>query len=608
MSKEPSGLFSRMVKFVRNPATNWAELDHRESDKDSNYSKANLKEMIERKRRNDFVRKREFDMLRKIRQREALGGSADASARPSFFQSSMPSKPDDRAQTLKKIDEIEAQMSMQWWKTNVPNSSLPSNSSFPTSSVGPGPIQGLRIPDPNAPAGTSPSKTAYAATEPVPLETQEPIAGNYEANANTAKTPRPAVAPKGQLHTIKPMLGDMQGFDSRSTPGQPESLSTSFSASKLFALDVEEVPHDAEHEEAAIRFANGDDQAAEAALLDALGPSGTHVNQDETWLTLFDFYRATGNHDSFEQHGIDYANRFGRSAPAWFSMPDLVAKLQSGSGASTDRKADAAAQWTAPSNVGVQSVAALRGTLAKAQQPWRIDWTKVKNIDPAAFDLLGSLFSAWALQPVRLEFLGLRQLDTVLKNITPSGQREVPPAAWKLRMEAQRVTHRPDDFELTALDYCVTYEVSPPSWDGVKCNFKTLDPDSQFGGSTIIGDAFRDSMSAPGTSNFGDTHMGAASSQFHHITAVELSGHILGDATQALERLETKLFGADLMSISCAKLIRVDFSAAGTLLNWVSARQSEGRVVQFTDVHRMVAAFFHVIGISEHARVMVRRD
>ena len=29
----------------------------------------------------------------------------------------MPSKPDDRARTIKKIDEIEAQMSMQWWKT-----------------------------------------------------------------------------------------------------------------------------------------------------------------------------------------------------------------------------------------------------------------------------------------------------------------------------------------------------------------------------------------------------------------------------------------------------------------------------------------------------------
>ena len=115
MSKEDtsSGLLSKMVKFVRNPATSWSDLDNKETDRDEAMSKQLLKEMIERKRRNDFVRKREFDMLRKMRKREALDGH-DPGARPSFFQSSMPSKPDDRAGTLKKIDEIEAQMSMQW--------------------------------------------------------------------------------------------------------------------------------------------------------------------------------------------------------------------------------------------------------------------------------------------------------------------------------------------------------------------------------------------------------------------------------------------------------------------------------------------------------------
>jgi hypothetical protein len=30
--------------------------------------------------------------------------------------------------------------------------------------------------------------------------------------------------------------------------------------------------------------------------------------------------------------------------------------------------------------------------------------------------------------------------------------------------------------------------------------------------------------------------------------------------------------------------------------------------VQFIEVHRLVAAFFNVIGISEHARVMARTD
>ena len=78
MSKDETGnggLFSKVVKFVRNPATNWADLDQKEADRESTYTKQALKEMIERKRRNDFVRKREFDMLRKMRRREAMSGT-----------------------------------------------------------------------------------------------------------------------------------------------------------------------------------------------------------------------------------------------------------------------------------------------------------------------------------------------------------------------------------------------------------------------------------------------------------------------------------------------------------------------------------------------------
>ncbi len=601
MSKEPNGLFSRMVKFVRNPATNWAELDQSETGKDSSYSKANLKEMIERKRRNDFVRKREFDMLRKIRQREALGGPADASARPSFFQSSMPSKPDDRAQTLKKIDEIEAQMSMQWWKTNVPNSALQAISSVPNNPVGLPNATAVRIPDPTAAAGTVGGKFAYSPTSPLPLEADSVDSTAFSAPAAPLLPPNLVVAPPPAARAgVQPPRGAMLEFEPTA------SGSAGFSASKLFAMDVEEVQHDAEHEEAAIRFANGDDSAAEAALLEALSPNGTHAGHDETWLTLFDFYRATGNHDSFELHGIDYANQFGRSAPGWFSMPDLVAKLHQ-KDATPASQASASAHWTAPSSVGIQSVATLKATLARVPQPWRVDWSKLKSIDPAAYDPLASVFAAWATQPIRIEFLGTRQLDAFTIASTPSNDRNVPQNAWKLRMEVLRATHRADDFELTALDYCVTYEVSPPSWDGVKCSFKMLDADTSLGESTIIGDAFRDSMASTFDSRFADSNVGAASSLMHQTTVIELSGKILGDATQPLEKLEVKMAGADVMTISCAKLIRVDFSAAGTLLNWVSARQAEGRIVQFTDVHRLVASFFHVIGISEHARVSVRR-
>ena len=66
--KDTTSFFRKVVKFVANPATEWAELDIPTDDtRESDYAKGELKAMIERKRRNDFVRKREFDMLRKVR-------------------------------------------------------------------------------------------------------------------------------------------------------------------------------------------------------------------------------------------------------------------------------------------------------------------------------------------------------------------------------------------------------------------------------------------------------------------------------------------------------------------------------------------------------------
>ena len=106
----------------------------------------------------------------------------------------------------------------------------------------------------------------------------------------------------------------------------------------------------------------------------------------------------------------------------------------------------------------------------------------------------------------------------------------------------------------------------------------------------------------------GDSGLDFPSSMPSRFLSVDLSGQIQGDAVGVLDRLEASLMGADKMHISCAKLIRVDFSAAGMLLNWVSARRAENRVVEFSEVNRLVAAFFNVIGIVEYAKVSARSD
>ena len=82
--KDGPSFFRKVVQFVANPATDWAELNSRQGDSgDAELEKSELKAMVERKRRNDFVRKRELDMLRRLRreglspeQLAALGGSS----------------------------------------------------------------------------------------------------------------------------------------------------------------------------------------------------------------------------------------------------------------------------------------------------------------------------------------------------------------------------------------------------------------------------------------------------------------------------------------------------------------------------------------------------
>src|SRR5450830_562556 len=207
MTKEdPSGLLSKVVRFVTSPTTNWGDLNQPEEDRDSLYNKQALKEMIERKRRNDFVRRREFDQLRKLRKREALNPPVDP-ARPSFFQSSLASRIEDRAGTLKKIDEIEAQMSMQWWRAKQgqpppgaaaavsPNAFAPTRPLGMDSAAAPLAAEGSPTPTPAAPRG----KPQVAPSDAMPLSMpSSTVSTSMLRNLTTQPgTHFPAFAPHG---------------------------------------------------------------------------------------------------------------------------------------------------------------------------------------------------------------------------------------------------------------------------------------------------------------------------------------------------------------------------------------------------------------------------
>lgn len=563
------GLLSKVVKFVRNPTRDWSELDQTEEPAaDSGFSKEALRQMIERKRQNDFVRKREFDYLRKLRRRETLN-SPDHAGRPSFFQSSLPTNPDERAMTLKKIDEIEAQMSRQWWQGKQDDNAARA-AGFP---VAPKPMLG---PDagPTRPMGAPGQEgdSHFASTQSSALRTGSNWFEVPEEYALTRMDPD-TVAP------LQPSINRMVPVDSGAAP-----LGSGFA--RLQAASEVDNLTDPDLEEAAIRYANGDAAGAEAGLLAALQGENPRPELAEVWMAaLFDLYRATGQQARFDSLALDCARRFGRSPPAWFSIPDQLGGKVAAPAPGVSAAAGQTPAWTCPAQLTAAELAPLQAITLSGPGPWLLDWQALAGIAPDALEAMSRLFARWCDTPVHLVWRGHTRLESALKAVTPSGDRGVSPQGWQLRMDALRLLHLPDEFELVALDYCVTYEVSPPSWQEVRCR-------CELEGRTTSRAVER----VPEVAGGGGAVAGG----------VELAGEITGDASEALARLDAGLEGSIRLVISCARLIRVDFSAAGSILNWVAAQEMQGRQVQFRDVNRMVAAFFRVIGINEHARVVPR--
>jgi ABC-type transporter Mla MlaB component len=227
-------------------------------------------------------------------------------------------------------------------------------------------------------------------------------------------------------------------------------------------------------------------------------------------------------------------------------------------------------------------------------------------ISPDAGKALAELFAQWCLQSVQLHFVGSDVLEKTLRSLTPSGDKRVDLFWWQLRLDALRILRLQDEFELAALDYCVTYEVSPPPWAEARCEYVYEGWNSSAPLKYVSAET--DDAVPSESADLSQSPTVLMSLDTIPAAVVELTGEVLGDAAEALDRLQAGLKGVDRLVVSCARLIRVDFSAAGSILNWVAMRESEGCHVQFRDVPCLVAAFFNVIGINEHARIVLRTN
>ncbi|MDR0578596.1 MAG: STAS domain-containing protein [Candidatus Accumulibacter sp.] len=356
--------------------------------------------------------------------------------------------------------------------------------------------------------------------------------------------------------------GDLQGFSDGAMSDLSDQYLGMTQSSLDFKVDTDFDPVNAPAEEAAVLFANNQDQAAQMILKNSL-KSQRSGPAERLWLMLFDLYRLSGQRPDFEALGIDYARAFEKSPPIW--------GLESGapdSGKASKRGRVAFKGDLLGGNAA--SFEAVWGALEK-NRALRLDLSKVGQVDAEGCEALRKLLLHARRDGCGIELLGQDVLVPLVRSGVEAGKKETPAAGkeyWLLLLELLQRRGQQDVFEDLAIDYAVAFEESPPSWEAGQV--AAPEPAAQEAEEAAEGDATDDGAYVLS----GEIH----SSRFDDMPAF------------AQER--------DSLLIDCARLTRIDFVSAGALLNALTVARSAGKQIVFRHPNHLVAELFRVVGLT----------
>ena len=323
-------------------------------------------------------------------------------------------------------------------------------------------------------------------------------------------------------------------------------------------------------EEAAMLFANGHDHEAIRALEHALKRADADASGDQIWLMLFDLYHIGGKREPFDAMALDYAVRFGKSPPTW-SGPEAVAGR--GGGAAVPLVGFGRAL-----DVTADKPLDMLGRMASRNETVRVDVGTLRDAEEARCQRLADMLHAAKKAGHEIILLNPASFARVLEKKVVPGTRENQ-AAWLLLLELYQQQEMQERFEESALDYAVTFEESPPSWEPKRTKPKPRPAPS-------VGP-----KGAPAPEREG----------------CSLSGELRGACAAPLQALKDYATTTDDLVVDLSALRRIDFVCAGNLLNTLAGLASAGKSIRMTGASAAVEALMNVLGINQVAVIERRR-
>lgn len=319
-------------------------------------------------------------------------------------------------------------------------------------------------------------------------------------------------------------------------------------------------------EEAAILYANAQYPAALEVLESAVQQKDSSANLAVLWNMLFDLYQMLGMREAFEARAIEYSVRLERSPPTW-----RAGQVQK------------AASPEAPKSSGIN----LAGHLNESSQPAikrleecirsgptaRVDVSKLMTVEETGAKLFLAVLALARKRKCDLVVTGVKSFTERLEKKLEPGKAE-DELLWLLLLEMYQYLGSQEVFEEQALQYAITFESSPPSWDN---------------------------RQAPKVEETSGEHEGDIPESF------AMSGELLGSAADAIRKLTN--FGADHdpIVIDCSELKRIDFVTAGMLLHTLSGFRSAGKPARIVGANALIQALFQVMGIEQVAHIEHQR-
>lgn len=313
-------------------------------------------------------------------------------------------------------------------------------------------------------------------------------------------------------------------------------------------------------EEIAIMYANGQLEVAEQMLVDSLAEVGK--TERAVWWMLFDLYQVSGRQDAFDDIAIDYASRFETSPPAWNPLPQAAADKTYAGVTPTEAFGPLLDDSIAPQ---LQRLLELAATSPAT----RLEFGRVQAVTPQGCARLLTALTVLRGGGRELIVAGAAELADTVRATIAIGQRDASEAPWLLLLELLQLLNREKDFEETAMDYCVTYELSPPSFE------------------------------APANvANAAGARAPSRSDRFMLPALIEGAPRQLFDAIDAYAGQYQPLV------LDCSRLARVDYGAAAALHQRLRQLSDGGKTIELRDMNHLIAALFKLMGFAELARLL----